>query len=190
MSDKKGCGIISEDAVRQLEGMFSKVDEKRLRSIESRKSNWEERNKEIFKNNPKYKSIRQKMAGGSIFSAMDIETISDDMAFLAAFYDHLVELEGLVIAKLVLFSHHLDRNLNVIYTFKLIDGTKSDQKTKALGVFKDLRYMDNMIHEAEVDMAMLGLKQSNQTPRSEAVKMLIEVYKKRHDSKRARMVQP
>ncbi len=187
---EEGCGIVSEEVMKKLESMFSKVDQKRLKALDTRRSNWEKRNEDTFKNNPKYKSIRQKMSGGSIFSAMDIETISDDMAFLAAFYDHLVEFEGIVIAKFVLFSHHLDRNLNVVYTFKLLDGTKADQKTKALGVFKDLGYMDAMIHEAEIDMAILGLKQSNQTPRSEAVKMLIEVYKKRHDSKRARMIQP
>jgi len=164
--------------------LLSVIPENRINALKQRRANWNDTNEKLFKKDPKFNQIKAKMRSGAEFSVMDVDCLCSDMAFLAAFYDHLLELEGIVIAEYALYSRYWEDNMNIIYHGKIFDGPKGEVQAQVLRCVTQMKEIWEILTGIKQDMALLGLYDNKQTPRSESIKMLIEVYKKRHDSKR------
>jgi hypothetical protein len=173
-----------KEIVDQLKTLLSFVPDDMAKAIESRRNNWNKRNEELFKHNNRFGDIKRRMNDGASFSAMDIDQLCSDMAFLASFYDHIIELEGIAVAEEALYSRYYGDNLSIIYYGKIFSGTKTEAESIIRLMIPEMRVVWGIINGAKNDLAFLGIKDQKQTARADSIKMMIEVYKKRHDSRK------
>lgn len=176
--------IPSEEDIAPLKKLLSFVPEEKKDSLKKRRKNWNLKNEELFKKDGRFSAIKKTMAGASAFTSMDVDALCSDMAYLASFYDNMVELEGIAVAEKTLYSRYYNDNLSLIYAAKIVDGTKAEIEAFCKLLIPDMKDMYDIITNAEYELSLLGIKDQKQTSRSDSIKMLIEVYKKRHDSRK------
>jgi cobalamin biosynthesis protein CobT len=124
------------------------------------------------------------MASGTMVNK-DIHAITSDMAWLTAYYDFVVEAEGIAVARKVLNDRFFDDNMFLLKSTGVIKTTNNNE-ARALALRVKSKFFGPIYEEivqAENTLALLGIdKEFKQTPRSTSIQMLIEIYKKRHDA--------
>ena len=180
-----GKELPSEEELSPLRGLLSFVPEERARAIEQRREQWTKKNNDLFGKNSRFNEIKRRMNDGAAFSSMDVDVLCSDMAFLASFYDHIIELEGIAVAEDTLYSRYYNDNLAIISYGNIFDGTKSESEAMIKIMIPEMKMMWNILTGAKNDLSFLGVRDGKQTARANSIKMMIEVYKKRHDSRRA-----
>lgn len=173
-----------DTAIEAVRKLLSFVPDNLAKAIEIRRGNWNKKNEELFSGHNRFNDIKKRMNDGSAFSAMDIDQLCSDMAFLSSFYDHIIELEGIAVAEEALYTRYYNDNLAILNYGKIFEGTKTEAESIAKHMIPEMKEMWKIITGARNDLAFLGIRDQKQTPRANAIKMMIEVYKKRHDSRR------
>lgn len=166
-----------------LDKLLSKVPPEKVENLKKRRASWQERNIKLFRDNPRFTTIKSSMMDGAAFSAMTVDGLCSDMAFLAAFYDHIVELEGIAFAGKILYSKYYADNIAILSFADVYKGNKAEVEAQIIRQIPSMKDLWDFIVDSEYELSLLGLAKDQQTSRSDSIKMMIEVYKKRHDSK-------
>ena len=175
---------MSEEKLDYIQQLLSVIPQDKIESLKRRRDGWNKTNSDLYKSSPKFTEIKRKMNDGSSFSVMDVDNLCSDMAFLASFYDHIIELEGIVIAEYALYSRYWDDNMSILSYAKIFDGTKAEIQSQIIRQIQSMKDIWEVITGIKQDLSLLGLNDSKQTSRSDSIKMMIEIYKKRHDSRK------
>lgn len=177
---------ISPAIIENVKSKLGHVDEKIENNLKGRRRDWKEANETVFKgSSQRFNDIRAKITKLGSFSGMDIRELSDHLAFLSAFYSHIVELEGNAQARKVAYERVYNDNLSLLKSIGLVSGRGyADYRADAfvLGFASVLQPLEDQIKLANHDLSVLGIIEKKQTSRADAIKMIIEVFKKRHDS--------
>ncbi len=173
-------------AISEKLNKVNKINEKLKESLYNRRKQWEEKNITVYKNaSDRFSEIRSKFTNYGYFSNMSIAELSDGLAFLSSYYYHIVELEGIAIARKTAYQTAYNNNLVMLKAIKVVSGKGfADYRAEAIvSGFEDILLpLEKEIHGANHDLSLLGIFEDKQTSRSDSIKIIIEVFKKRHDS--------
>ncbi len=74
--------------------------------------------------------------------------------------------------------------MSILSYAKIFDGTKAEIQSQIIRQIQSMKDIWEVITGIKQDLSLLGLNDSKQTSRSDSIKMMIEIYKKRHDSRK------
>lgn len=180
--DKK----LSPDMLSAIKSKLGSIDEVIKVNLEKRRSVWKHTNETVFKDaSLKFNEIRSQITKVGCFSNMGLKDLSDCLAFLSAYYSHIVELEGNAQARKVAYERIYNDNLSLLKAIGVVSGRGyADYRAEAIvcGFETIFLPLEEQIKLANHDLSILGIIEKKQTSRADAIKMIIEVFKKRHDS--------
>ena len=177
---------LTQELVEKVSALLNKIPEHIARDLMGRRALWKKRQKELFNEaSSRFDEIRKTMMNPQIFVHRDLDDITADLAFLTAYYTHIVEFDGIAMARKTISERYLYDNLSFLYKGGLVTGKgPTDWKADAYqkGFASVLIPLDQEVKAATYDMSISGVLEKEQTSKSEAIKLMIETFKKRHDA--------
>lgn len=176
---------LKQEELETIDKLLIKIPEKQVNDLNQRQDKWDKNNKEIFgEKSSRMGKIRAKLNSGIGFSSLTLDEILEDMSYLSNIYFHLVEYEGLSLARYTLFKDCFESNITLLSAVNILScKSKKEAEVFYCRVSNYLLNIKILYEEAKSDLAVIGLLKESQSSRSSSIKMMIEVYKKRHDSK-------
>lgn len=180
-----------DSVLKSFEAILRDVPKEAKEKIEKRILKWKEEDEIMFVDaHDRYNKLRRVLLSAEDYVNLSFEKITNDLAFLSAYHEHIVRYEGILAAERVMYERNLRDNVYILLKVGAIKGRGYDElKAEAIIYYEQLDSLNEKISRIEVDMCILGLtvgkredRAEGMTSRARAIQYIIDLYKKRHDA--------